>query len=263
MPKIFRLSILFIGFCVAVGLHSALAQDAAMSSAPAFNGGVFVTPVPNAPFYALAMQEMAQILSDGNSFRRKTSAVIARDSTGRIHNESHQVIPVSATREPALLSIHIYDPNTRINLFLNPYTHIAQERILANPPSASPPANWAQHESGNRTLPPGIREEDLGSSVIESFDAHGYRRTIAISDKSSGTGKPVTITDEYWYSEELHINLVTKHNDPRTGSLAIAVKNINVGEPAVELFDVPPEYKVVDLTPPDAANSPNTVPVVR
>jgi hypothetical protein len=32
--------------------------------------------------------------------------------------------------------------------------------------------------------------------------------------KSSGTGKDVTRTDEYWYSEDLRINLMIKHSAP-------------------------------------------------
>jgi len=42
-------------------------------------------------------------------------------------------------------------------------------------------------------------------------------------------------------TEELHINLVTKHNDPRTGELTITVAGINPNEPDVSLFAVPPD----------------------
>jgi hypothetical protein len=59
------------------------------------------------------------------------------------------------------------------------------------------------------------------------------------------------ITDEYWYSEQLHINLLAKHSDPRTGQLTVTVTQLNPNEPALELFEVPPGYKVVDMTPPE------------
>ena len=61
--------------------------------------------------------------------------------------------------------------------------------------------------------------------------------------------------DEYWYSEELHINLLAKHRDPRTGELTLRVTQLNRNEPAVELFEVPPGYKVVDMTQPESAES--------
>jgi beta-lactamase regulating signal transducer with metallopeptidase domain len=226
-----------------------IAQNAAMQGM-IFNGGVFVTPIPDAPFSALAREEITQILSDGTSFQRKSSGIIARNSQGIIHNESRQVMPATSTQEPGLLMIHLFDPNTKVNLLLNPSTHVARRRIYSNYSAPVPPANWAQHELPNRVLPPSIREEDLGTSVIEGIDVHGYRRTVTISEKVSGTGKPVNVVDAYWYSEELRLDLAMKHDDPRTGSLVIVVQNINVGEPAVELFEVPPEYKVVDMTPP-------------
>jgi len=222
-----------------------------MSSSPAFGGGVFVTPVPGAPFSAVAVQEMKQVLKDRTSFERKTAALIARDSQGRIHNESHEVLPMTSTQEPALLSVHIYDPETRLSTYLNPYTHVARQRTLPGPPATTPPSNWAQQGSGNHPPNPNVREEDLGSGVLGGIDVHGYRRTLTLTAKASGTGQPVMITDEYWYSEQLHINLLAKHSDPRTGVLTVTVTQLNPNEPAVDLFEVPPSYKVVDMTPPE------------
>jgi len=236
---------------LASGLPVAKAQDAAMSSPPAFGGGVFVTPIPGAPFSAVAEQEMAQLLKDGTWFKRKTSALIARDSQGRIHNESHEVIPTSSAQDPVLFSTHIYDPNTRLNTFLNPHTHIARQRTLTHPPSTEPPSNWAQQESDTHPPNPNIREEDLGPGSLDGIDVHGYRRTITISEKASGTGRPVMVTDEYWYSEELRINILTKHNDPRTGELTVTVTRLNRDEPDAELFEIPSDYKLVDMTPPE------------
>ena len=258
------LVIILILFSAALVSPAAPAQDAAMWSAPAFNGGVFVTPVPGAPFSAEVTQEMTQVLKDGSAFQRKTTALIARDSEGRIRNERHQVVPASSTQDPALLVIHLYDPTTRTSLLLNPFTHIASQNILTRPPATVPPANWAQNEPANRRLPPNIREEDLGASDIDGIEAHGYRRTLTVSEKASGTGKPVNVVDEYWYSEELHLDLIRKHDDPRTGSQAITVTKLNVNEPPAELFEVPPEYKVVDVTPPEQqGESHNPVRVVR
>jgi hypothetical protein len=243
-----------------VAMHASMAQDRAMSSAPAFSGGVFVTPVPAAPFSAEAEQDMTQVLKDGSSFHRKTAALIARDSQGRIRNESHEVLPASSTQKPAILSIHIYDPETRLNTFMNPYTHIARQRTLPTPPSTEPPANWWLHEVGARSNNPNLQAQDLGPSAIDGVEVHGFRRTLTVPAKDSGTDRPVVVTDEVWYLEELHINLLTKHNDPRTGSLTLTVTQVNFNEPPVELFTIPPEYKLVDMTPPET-ESPKSVRV--
>jgi len=236
-------------------MHVSTAQNSAMSSAPAFSGGVFVTPVPGAPFTAEVEQYMTQVLKDGSSFQRKTTAHIARDSQGRIRNESHEVLPASSARKPVIFSVHIYDPDARLNTFLNPYTHIARQNTADHPPATEPPGNWWVRMVGAPSPDPNQQVQDLGSSVMEGTDVHGFRRTLTVPAKASGTDRPVMVTDEVWYSEELHINLLTKHDDPRTGALTITVRQINPGEPDVELFAIPPDYKLVDVTPPEKESS--------
>jgi hypothetical protein len=222
-----------------------------MSSAPAFSGGVFVTPVPNAPFSAEVDQAMTQVLSDGSTFQRKTSALIARDGQGRIHNERREVLPASSTQEPVILSVHIYEPETRLNTFLNPHTHIARQNIMPHPPSTEPPKNgWAHLKSPISSMP-NLEVQDLGTNMIGGLEVHGYKRTVTIPAKASGTDRPVVVYDEIWYSEDLHINLLTRQDDPRMGSLTLTVTNINVGEPDAELFAIPTDYKLVDMTPPE------------
>lgn len=248
-PRMLDLSAVLFSFCfVSPAAH---AQDRAMTNAPAFNGGVFVTPVPGAPFSAVAEQTTVQVLKDGSSFQRKTSAVIARDSQGRIYNESREVLPASSSRQPTVISKHIYDPETRLNTFLNPYTHIARQRILPHPPSNEPPSNWWVLDPGARTSNPNLKVQDLGSRVMDGIEVQGFRRTLTVPGKMSGTNRPIIVSDEIWYSEQLHINIVAEHSDPRTGELTVSVTQINVNEPDVELFAIPPDYKLVDMTPPD------------
>jgi hypothetical protein len=226
------------------------APDGATLIGPAFNSGVFVTPVPDAPFSAEAEQDMEQALNDGSAVHRKTTAHIARDSQGRIHNEGREVLPASSTREPILLSIHIYDPETRLNTFLDPYTHIARQSVFPKPPATEPPGNWWLAAASAPTFTPNLHVQDLGLDVMDGLDVHGYRRIYTISADASGTSRPVIVSDEIWYSEQLHINVLTRHSDPRTGQLTVTVTNINVNEPDVELFAIPPDYKFVDMTPP-------------
>jgi hypothetical protein len=64
----------------------------------------------------------------------------------------------------------------------------------------------------------------------------------------SGTGKPVVITDDYWYSPDLAIYMTIRHDDPRTGEQLVAVTHVERHEPSVETFVVPAEYKIVDET---------------
>lgn len=56
------------------------------------------------------------------------------------------------------------------------------------------------------------------------------------------------------------INILTEQNDPRTGSLKMMVTRINFNEPDPDIFAISPEYKVVDVTPPEL-ESPKSVHV--
>ena len=149
---------------------------------------------------------------------------------------------------------------TRLSTFLNLKTHVAAQRILDRPPATEPPIIAWLRRVGVHSSDPDLQVKDLGPGVIEGLDVHGYLQTVNVPAKASGTGLAVAVTDEYWYSEELRINIFTRHSDPRTGQLAISVSQINPNEPDVDLFKIPPDYKLVDMTPPDMED-PNAVQV--
>ena len=76
------------------------------------------------------------------------------------------------------------------------------------------------------------------------------RITQTLPAAESGTGREVTVTNEYWYSEALRLNLATKHNDPRSGIVTMTVTNIDRGEPSPALFGVPADYTMAGLPKP-------------
>jgi hypothetical protein len=218
--------------------------------APPFSPRIFVTPIPGAPFSATEEVSITSAATNGGAFQRKSSALIARDSRGRIHNERRVNVPLASAQDPPLVSSMVYDPYRKMSTFMDPYTHVARQITFANPASPAPPNNWAQHKSLSTLVDPNVRLDDLGTSLMEGLEVHGYRRTVTLPQKISGTEQPVIVTDEYWYSEELHINMLEKHTDPRTGELTVRLTKLIRVEPPSDLFDVPLEYKVVDVTPP-------------
>jgi hypothetical protein len=72
--------------------------------------------------------------------------------------------------------------------------------------------------------------------------ARGVRETQIIPAESSDTSKEITITDEYWYSDELRINVAMKHSDPRVGDTTLTVTHITRGEPDPALLEMPEGY---------------------
>ncbi len=209
--------------------------------------GIFITPVPNAPFTAKVQIVSQERLPNGSVRIRKTVNHIARQSSGRIYNERRELLAPGNEAEPRLISAHIYDPSTRLSTFLNPRTHIAQDIILKRPPSA--PANAIPQPIAQKD--PLLKEEELGEQPLGPVTLRGIRRSRTVPAAASGTGKDVVIVDEYWYSPDLSIYMIIKHNDPRTGEQIVAVSEVERGEPDGAQFLVPATYKRVDETPID------------
>jgi hypothetical protein len=214
-----------------------------------FIPGIFITPVPNAPFTAKVDIISHEILPDGNINIRTTFNHIARSSSGRIYNERRQLVPASFKGDPRILETHIYDPTSRLNIFCDPFSHLARERNLPQPPVAPPNAVPAKAPGNN----PYFKEEQIGTQPLGGLTLTGIRRTRTIPAGDSTTGKDLVITDEYWYSPDLSIYVIIKHNDPRTGEQIVAVSEVDRHEPSAELLAVPQGYKVVDENPPEGA----------
>lgn len=220
-----------------------LVAFAALSVA-SFAQDIFVTPVPNAPFSAVIDVQRSFVQPDGGAENTKTIREIARDSQGRIYNEGRELLPASSSDTPRIRRIHLYDPQTRMSAFLDPTQKTYWTMIVNRPPATVPPA-MAASPSGN-ALPASefAKKQDLGTREMEGLTVHGTRETQTIPAASSGTGKEVIVTDEYWYSEDLRINLQIKHDDPRMGSVTMRVTQVTRREPDPGLFEIPPGYSV-------------------
>ena len=207
--------------------------------------GIFLTPVPNAPFSATVDIISHEILPGGGVNIRTTVNHIARASSGRIYNERRQLVPTTFQGDPILLSSLIYDPSSRLSISVDPFSHLARERVLPTAPSA--PANSVpSHTPANN---PYFKQEDIGTQPLGSLTLTGIRKTRTIPAAMSTTGNDIVIVDEYWYSPELSIYMIIKHNDPRTGEQIVAVSQVDRHEPDASRFAVPTGYRVVDETP--------------
>jgi hypothetical protein len=200
--------------------------------------GVFVTPIPNAPLLAVVNTESSQLLKDGTSLNQKTLSAIARDRQGRIFNERRALIPASETATPPILSIHIYDPQTRTSTFIDPQRQVAWQSTLNRPPAAAPPL--ATSSAANSY----IKKENLGTRTMEGVEVHGVRDIQTIPAEANG-GQEVTVVDEYRYSEDLRLNMLAIHKDPRTGEQTTTVTQVDRSEPDPAIFEIPSGYKIL------------------
>jgi hypothetical protein len=110
--------------------------------------------------------------------------------------------------------------------------------------------------AGGRAAIGQANRENLGQQTIEGVTATGTRTTTTVPAGAVGNEGPITIVSEQWYSTELQMLVLTKHNDPRVGETIYRVTNIVRTEPDQSLFQVPSDYTLRELTivrpkPPD------------
>jgi hypothetical protein len=61
-----------------------------------------------------------------------------------------------------------------------------------------------------------------------------------------GNDKPITHVCETWHATELKVLVLSKCSDPRSGKLTMRLKKLDRAEPDASLFEVPPDYTIVD-----------------
>jgi hypothetical protein len=89
------------------------------------------------------------------------------------------------------------------------------------------------------------RTEELGTQNIEGVDAEGSRTITTIPAGAIGNERPIEITYEKWYSRELQLVVMSRHNDPRFGEQTYRLTNIVRTEPDPSLFSPPIGYRLV------------------
>ena len=236
-----------LGICCGVVAILAVCPRAVDAQA---GGSIFVTPIPHAPFSGTVRVERTDIQPNGTSLALWSEREIARDNDGRIYNEFRPFVPAAAKNVPDATVIHLYDPQNRMTEYLYPERKTYRMSILNRPPSTDTPDDFASPTSASAPPNAFARKEDLGYRKIAGLDAHGVRMTQTLPAEESGTGREVMVTNEYWYSEALRLNLATKHNDPRTGSVTTTVIRVDRSEPSPELFSVPADYTMAGLGKP-------------
>ncbi len=171
--------------------------------------------------------------------------------------------------------IQINDPVAGVNYLIDPETHTAQMINVAAVSNQDPTVAAAVAKAGQQMAAIGkgavtINEggktvvinmqhstaeasgaapetESLGTQTLEGVECQGTRTTFTIPAGQIGNELPIVITSERWYSPELQIVVLSKRHDPRFGDTTYKLVDIDRSEPPVSLFQVPPDYTVVNL----------------
>jgi hypothetical protein len=266
-----------------------LASAKAKAGALAPMAGI-MTVVKNAPYSADQVTENTQVLGDGTRIHTESKVAVARDSQGRVRQETPD-------------RITIWDPVENVTYVLNPKTKsITLSRVVQRsadgnaditkrfsfPPGeagagnvafdVSPDGGPAQTvvingfgvtSAGAADLKLTERErklaqaadqakmalangnrEALGIQRMEGIGAEGTRETHTIEAGAIGNDRPISVISERWYSSELQTEMMTRHSDPRTGEQVTRLTNVRLGEPDSTLFQVPAGYQKPGDLPP-------------
>ena len=219
--------------------------------------------VKGSPFTAESVTEHVQRLGDGNRLVRKSAARLFRDAAGRTRRE-HALTRGGALapdgQEPRVIVIN--DPVAQVHYLVD--TARGTVRKMHVPPGLAEarrgaggeapfgvlmPTSTAHRrmaEGDQATPPPAPKRERLEAQLIEGVMAEGTRTTVTIPAGEFDNEQPLEITHERWYSPELQMVVLLKHNDPRFGETVFRLTNITRAEPAPELFAEPQGYRADD-----------------
>ncbi len=222
---------------------------------------------PGQPFSADTVDETDKFLADGNHIHRETHGKVFRDSQGRTRTETEieRFIPGS---DP-LLHITIIDPVEGRFIVLDPQNKTAMvnffEKHWANPEpvTSKPAAKPGLSTSATASHAPGLSAvagqtqggqsnmnkrsvEELGTMAIEGFTATGVRFHNTTAAGAMGNDKPMTSTNERWYSSDLKMALLTISESPESGKHVRKLLNIHTGDPDPLLFQAPADFTVME-----------------
>jgi hypothetical protein len=224
--------------------------------------------VKGSPFTAESLTEHVQRLGDGNRMVRKSSAKLFRDSAGRTRREhtlTRGGVTAADGQEPRLIIIN--DPVAQVEYLLDtargtlrktrmsPALAEARRQMSGTDSSYGVlmPTSAAHRRmaEGDAAQPlPEPKKERLETQQIEGVLAEGTRITVTIPAGEFDNEQPLEITHEQWYSPELKMVVLMKHNDPRFGETTFRLTNITRGDPSPDLFAEPQGYRTVDQHEP-------------
>lgn len=204
--------------------------------------------VTGAPFAADATDQTTQTLADGNTIQHTITGHLARDSQGRMYVQ-HTINGGPLAQNGPKNVIFLSDPIAGYDYVLDPNAKTAIRRALRTPPEGSPEASARFGPRAGGGMAANRVESDLGTQTINGVSAQGKSITHTIPAGEMGNAKPIVSTSETWFSPDLQIPVMAKHNDPRSGSSTYTLTNIQRGDPPASLFQVPSDYTITDAAP--------------
>ncbi len=220
--------------------------------------------VTGAPFSAVEVTTMTQVLADGNRIVRTNQRKVYRDSQGRERVEQQPTMSVLG-EQVAVAMVTIADPVAGVTYNLDPSKSAARKIPRVNFSLSNMAIGFRPPREGTAV------QEQLPAGTVEGVYATGTRTTTTIAAGKVNNERDLAVVNESWYSPDLQLNVMTKYSDPRSGETLYKLTNIARAEPDASLFQVPSGYTVQDtpktsvlfVTSPDGKTTtgPITIPL--
>ncbi len=204
--------------------------------------------VTGAPYSAVETVTESQVLPDGNTIQHTRTTNIWRDSSGRERLETtvQRGGPNATASGTSFTHVTVFDPVGRVTREIDTQNKTVHEMVMHGPPAGQGQGR-GQRPQGNRQSPaadPNMKNEELGTQVVNGESATGRRITHTVPAGSEGNARQLQSVRETWMSPDLKVPVMTKITDPRRGTTVTQLTNINRAEPDAALFQVPAGYTV-------------------
>jgi len=246
-----------------------------------FGGGLQdrVEIVKGLPYSATALTELKQTLANGAHISHTTQATVARDSGGRTYRSQRfdSIGPMLTSDEllrnvPTLTTV--FDPVAHRHVEFTDTERVAHVLPLpadgralflstrggaqmapGSDPSMTGPVRVTTGGviDAGRDQPQPVVEE-LGERQISGLVAVGSRIVTTIPVNAMGNDQPLRVSNEFWYSKDLKVILLSIQDDPRFGTTTYSLADIKREEPPKDWFQIPAGYKIDSAPEPPAIN---------
>jgi len=227
--------------------------DARFVDSPSFVGAGGIRAVPGAPFSADEVTDDVQTLADGTHITHTFTRKVYRDSAGRTRMERPMGRPGTDGADAPTI-IEISDPVAHVRYLFTTADKIVHKQSLGGSLAPSQPGGTGARPRRTEPSPDFNRAqrtvENLGSDTMEGLPVEGRRFTTTWPAGSlMGNDGPIAIVNESWLSPELHLEVLSKTIDPRSGEHTQKLTNISRDEPDPSLFQPPADYTVTQDGP--------------
>jgi len=196
----------------------------------------------SAPYSGQQSQQVVQTLADGTHVTRTAppGQKAWRDSQGRVRMERTFLAGNNKlTGVPTL--VEIVDPAAGYAYIMDDVTRVVHRVKITILPALPAQPTLPAPQGGPSTT------QSLGQQIVDGVMATGTRTTTTIPPGPQNDG-PITVTQDVWYSPDLHLIVQMVTTDPRSGVSTNEIANLSTIEPDPSLFAAPTDYAMVDET---------------